>query len=167
MRYFATNLLDSIFKKHRNQIGEWGVFAIVPQLYDPSPEVSAAALEILHHALLVDLSFVVSFARTCPDLEYLCSVSNHTVLTFLSVPNGFQFLLDQKYLMDEFDYWCESGNFQYVAQVEGALQDDTEFVYDFLNVENASEISRYTFLASCRELKVELLYLPTQGTSTT
>jgi Rapamycin-insensitive companion of mTOR RasGEF_N domain len=57
--------------------------------------------------MTTDPDFVAKFVTLQPDLEHLSNVANPLLLTLLDVPHGLEYLLEQEYLEDEFDYWFE------------------------------------------------------------
>lgn len=72
--------------------------------------------------MTTDKDFVAHFVTLQPDLEHLSNVANPLLLTLLDVPQGVEYLLEQGYLDDEFEYWFENGVFQYSTIVELVLQ---------------------------------------------
>ena len=74
IRLFATNHLASLIRQssssHKSQCSEWQIDLLVPQLYDPSPEVTQLAISILSQACTNErtLEMVV---RKRPEVEHL------------------------------------------------------------------------------------------------
>jgi len=74
IRLFATNHLASLIRQssssHKSQCSEWQIDLLVPQLYDPSPEVTRLAISILSQACTNErtLEMVV---RKRPEVEHL------------------------------------------------------------------------------------------------
>lgn len=69
-----------------------------------------------------DDEFVGHFINHQPDVEHLSKVANPLLLTLLNVSHGLEYLLNQEYLEDEFEYWFEHGVFQYATLVELVLE---------------------------------------------
>ncbi|KAI8907215.1 Rapamycin-insensitive companion of mTOR, N-term-domain-containing protein [Gorgonomyces haynaldii] len=124
IRLFATEQLGRSLKRSKKR-NEWGIRSLIPQLYDPSVEVSNAALQVLTWQMENNDEFIHEFIAYQPDLEHLSTVANTLLLRLMNVPAGLEYLMDQEYLEDEFDYWFEHGVFQYIPAVEQHLENNS------------------------------------------
>ncbi|GAA5961649.1 hypothetical protein JCM3765_000463 [Sporobolomyces pararoseus] len=131
IRLFATNHLATLIRESSNSVNnarsssnsaalEWQIDLLVPQLYDPAPEVTQLAVSILTRACTNEdtLEMVV---RKQPQVEHLGDVAVDLLTQFLGSPVGVSYLHEIDFIEQELEDWYESRNYRYVVEIELSL----------------------------------------------
>ncbi|GAA5998873.1 hypothetical protein JCM5350_007882 [Sporobolomyces pararoseus] len=131
IRLFATNHLATLIRESSDSINnsrsssntaalEWQIDLLVPQLYDPAPEVTQLAVSILTRACTNEetLEMVV---RKQPQVEHLGDVAVDLLTQFLGSPVGVNYLHEIDFIEQELEDWYESRNYRYMVEIELSL----------------------------------------------
>ncbi|GAA5937590.1 TORC2 complex subunit TSC11 [Sporobolomyces koalae] len=131
VRLFATNFLASLIRQssasHSTRCAEWQIDLLVPQLYDPAPEVTKLAISVLTLACTHQetLEMVV---RKRPEVEHLAGDAVELLTQFLGTAVGVNYLHEIDFIENELDDWYEERNYQYMVNLElsmaAAMQPD-------------------------------------------
>ncbi|GAA5902766.1 TORC2 complex subunit TSC11 [Sporobolomyces salmoneus] len=132
IRLFATNHLGTLIRQSSHDFGpsksrsrtnealEWQIDLLVPQLYDPAPEVTQLAVSILTRACTNEdtLELVV---RKQPQVEHLGDAAVELLTQFLGTPVGVRYLHEIDFIEQELKDWYEERNYRYMVEIELSL----------------------------------------------
>ncbi|XP_074640196.1 rapamycin-insensitive companion of mTOR-like isoform X2 [Tubulanus polymorphus] len=121
-RLYAAKFMRVLLRADVPFISSWGMELLVTQLYDESSVVALEALSVIEEACEdeVNLHMVVKLR---PSLLHLREEGSLMLIRFVSIPSGFKYLSDAKYVQNELDRWRKGFNARYVGIVEERLQE--------------------------------------------
>ena len=100
----------------------WGLELLNATLYDQSKQVALEALSVLSEACEEEVN-LMSLVRMQPSVLHLGEKGAMLMARFVSVPQGFKFLMDSGLLQTEVDKWRDGFNVKYVHIVEEKLNE--------------------------------------------
>ena len=126
-RLYATRFLGVLIRSRTTNVAHWGIDLLVAQLFDESPMIAWAALDILDDACddKMNLEAVVCVLKSKP-LSCLQHLGHKGVLfytRFLTSTTGMNFLREMNYIEMELKRWGETFNNQYVGFIEELIND--------------------------------------------
>ncbi|GAA5918699.1 hypothetical protein JCM1841_006247 [Sporobolomyces salmonicolor] len=120
-RHLATLLLTTAATASPlGRAEEWQIDLLVPQLYDPSPEVTELAVQVLDQACQ-ETETLEMVVRKRPALDHLGDVGVGLLTKFLSTAVGVRYLHEIDFIERELEDWYDEQNFRYMIQLELSL----------------------------------------------
>ncbi|GAA5852982.1 hypothetical protein JCM3766R1_000033, partial [Sporobolomyces carnicolor] len=104
-----------------NQALEWQIDLLVPQLYDPAPDVNRLAVSILTRACVAHDETLEMVVRKEPQLEHLGDTATELLTQFFASPVGVRYLDEIDFIETELQDWFEERNHRYMVEVELSL----------------------------------------------
>ncbi|GAA6063262.1 hypothetical protein JCM10212_004996 [Sporobolomyces blumeae] len=132
IRLFATQYLASLIRQATSlspssRCAPWQVDLLIPQLFDPVPEVTDLAVSILS-TICQDEDTLEMVVQKRPEIEHLGEAAVGLLTQFLASPNGVTYLHEIDFIDRELEDWYEERNYRYMVDLElslaGALQTD-------------------------------------------
>lgn len=102
---------------------QWAIRLLATQLFDPEIEVCKLAVSVLDEFCSKSVSNLKFFVDLQPSLDHLGDISSPLLLKFLSTSQGFKYLKESDYVLQEMEKWFEGGmNESYVNIVEEHIE---------------------------------------------
>ncbi|GAA5917264.1 hypothetical protein JCM5296_000314 [Sporobolomyces johnsonii] len=119
-RHLAHLLFTTAAASPLGRAEEWQIDLLVPQLYDPSPEVTELAVQVLDQACQ-EAETLEMVVRKRPALDHLGEVGVGLLTKFLSTAVGVRYLHEIDFIERELEDWYDEHNFRYMIQLELSL----------------------------------------------
>jgi hypothetical protein len=85
-------------------------FNRLKKLFDPAEMVRNAALDVVKKCC-VDDDFLERFLEHHPNIDFFTANDISILYRFLEISPGFQYLKNNDFLREEFNYWLEVWNY--------------------------------------------------------